>query len=132
MGFPSPATDYVENRLNPHGMCMTENSRILETSEGYAVIDPVIKLNPGEVLLILCDEHTQFAKLQGRVLITNDGEALERIAKADGSTCITDSARHLQVQPKFLFKRLSEWHWIYRRRWQGMAWLSRQDSIRSP
>ncbi|MGQ7145007.1 hypothetical protein ACUOA8_36930, partial [Escherichia sp. SS-MK2] len=52
MGFPSPAQDFVENRLNPHDMCTTENSRILETSEGYAVIDPVIKLTVGEVLLI--------------------------------------------------------------------------------
>ncbi|HCO6890813.1 hypothetical protein [Escherichia coli] len=77
MGFPSPATDYVENRLNPHDMCTTESSRILETSDGYAVIDPVIKLNPGEVLLILTDGHTQFARLQGRALITSDGEAIE-------------------------------------------------------
>ena len=77
MGFPSPATDYVENRLNPHDMCTTESSRILETSEGYAVIDPVIKLNPGEVLLILTDGHTQFARLHGKALITSDGEAIE-------------------------------------------------------
>lgn len=77
MGFPSPATDYVENRLNPHDMLTTENSRILETSEGYAVIDPVIKLTPGEVLLILSGGYTQFAKLQGRALITSDGEAIE-------------------------------------------------------
>ena len=39
-----------------------------------------------------------------------DVEALERIAKADGSMCITDAAKHLQVQPKFLFKTLSENH----------------------
>ncbi|HAH9343226.1 TPA: hypothetical protein HIQ17_002798 [Escherichia coli] len=77
MGFPSPAQDFVENRLNPHDMCTTESSRILETSEGYAVIDPVIKLTPGQVLLILTDGHTQFARLQGRALITSDGEAIE-------------------------------------------------------
>lgn len=39
--------------------------------------DPVIKLTPGEVLLILTDGHTQFARLQGRALITSDGEAIE-------------------------------------------------------
>ncbi len=77
MGFPSPAQDYIEDRFSPHDMCTTENSRILETSDGYAVIDPVIKLNPGEVLLILTDGHTQFARLQGRALITSDGEAIE-------------------------------------------------------
>lgn len=77
MGFLSPATDYVENRLNPHDMCTTENSRILETSDGYAVIDPVSKLNPGEVLLIMTDGHTQFVWLQDMALITSDGEAIE-------------------------------------------------------
>jgi len=77
MGFPSPAQDYVEGRLNPHDMLTTENSRILETADGYAVIDPVIKLNPGEVLLILMDGYTQFARLQGRALITSDGETIE-------------------------------------------------------
>ncbi|MCK8144549.1 phage antirepressor KilAC domain-containing protein [Citrobacter sedlakii] len=59
-----------------------------------------------------------------------DVEALERIAKADGSMCITDSAKHLQVQPKSLFKLLSEWHWIYRRA-GGKAWLGYQDKIQS-
>lgn len=59
-----------------------------------------------------------------------DVEALERIAKADGSMCITDAAKHLQVQPKFLFKTLSENHWIYRRA-GGKAWLGYQDKIQS-
>lgn len=30
-----------------------------------------------EVLLILCDDRTQFAKLQGRSLNTSDGEAIK-------------------------------------------------------
>ncbi|MGQ7188402.1 hypothetical protein ACUODJ_37720, partial [Escherichia sp. HC-CC] len=46
--------------------------------EGYAVIDPVIKLTVGEVLLILSDGYTQFARLQGRALITSDGEAIRK------------------------------------------------------
>ncbi len=59
-----------------------------------------------------------------------DVEAFERIAKADGSMCITDAAKHLQVQPKFLFKLLSERHWIYRRA-GGKAWLGYQDNIQA-
>ncbi|MGQ2831450.1 phage antirepressor KilAC domain-containing protein, partial [Leptospira interrogans] len=39
-------------------------------------------------------------------------------------------AKHLQVQPKFLFKLLSERHWIYRRA-GGKAWLGYQDKIQS-
>lgn len=77
MGFVSPAGDYVERRLNPEDMLTTDQSRILETSTGYAVIEPVSRLKQGMVLILLCDGHTQFAKLQGRSLITEDGEAIE-------------------------------------------------------
>jgi anti-repressor protein len=41
--------------------------------------------------------------------------ALERIAEADGSHCITDAAKALQVRPKDLFSFLSRHAWIYRR-----------------
>ncbi|SAE11033.1 hypothetical protein [Enterobacter hormaechei] len=81
MGFPSPATDYVERQLTPEALCnMGTDSRVLETDLGFAVIEPVVKKTPGDVLLILCDGHTQFAKLMGRALITDDGEAIEGAA----------------------------------------------------
>ncbi|CZV49243.1 Uncharacterised protein [Enterobacter hormaechei] len=34
-------------------------------------------------MLILCDGHTQFAKLMGKALITDDGEAIEGEALDD-------------------------------------------------
>ena len=77
MGFVSPAGDYIERRLNPENMLTTDQSRIVETATGYAVIEPVTKLSQGQVLLILSGGYTQFAKLQGRSLITDDGEAIE-------------------------------------------------------
>lgn len=77
MGFVSPAGDYIERRLNPEDMLTTDQSRIIETATGYAVIEPVTKLSQGQVLLILSGGFTQFAKLQGRSLITDDGEAIE-------------------------------------------------------
>ncbi|HCM9304467.1 TPA: hypothetical protein N5L62_000938 [Enterobacter hormaechei subsp. steigerwaltii] len=81
MGFPSPATDYVERRLTPAILCnMGADSMVLETDVGFAVIEPATKKTPGEVLLILCDGHTQFAKLMGNALITDDGEAIEGTA----------------------------------------------------
>ena len=83
MGFVSPAGDYVERRLNPEDMLTTDQSRILETSTGYAVIEPVSRLKQGMVLILLCDGHTQFVKLQGRSLITEDGEAIEGEAAED-------------------------------------------------
>lgn len=77
MGFPSPAMDFIEQRLSPASVCMTGDSRIVETADGYAIIEPVHRLRNGEVLLILMGGRTQFAKLQGRALITSDGEAIE-------------------------------------------------------
>ena len=41
--------------------------------------------------------------------------ALDRLATADGSMCITAAAKHLQVRPKDLFRYLSENRWVYRR-----------------
>lgn len=81
MGFPSPGTDYVERRLTLAILCnMGANSRVLETDVGFAVIEPATKKTLGDVLLILCDGHTQFAKLMGKALITDDGEAIEGAA----------------------------------------------------
>ncbi len=77
MGFVSPAGDYIERRLNPEDLLTTDQSRIVETATGYAVIEPVTKLSQGQVLLILSGGYTKFAKLQGRSLITDDGEAIE-------------------------------------------------------
>jgi hypothetical protein len=73
----------VERRLNPEDLLTTDQSRVVETSSGYAVVEPVTRLNQGQVLLILCAGHTQFAKLQGRALITNDGEAIEGEAREE-------------------------------------------------
>ena len=42
-------------------------------------------------------------------------EALGRLAEADGSFCITDAAKNLQLRPKQLFKWLVENRWIYKR-----------------
>lgn len=78
MGFPSPAMDYVERQLSPVVLCnIGPDSRVLETDTGFAVIELATKKTPGDVLLILCDGHTQFAKLMGKALITDDGEAID-------------------------------------------------------
>lgn len=81
MGFPSPAGDYVEQRLTPERICgISMDSRILETSSGFAVIEPVTRLVQGQVLLILSGGQTQFARFLGKALITEDGEAIEGAA----------------------------------------------------
>lgn len=41
MDFPSPAIDYVEQRLTPESlMHVTQCSIIIPTDEGYAVAEP--------------------------------------------------------------------------------------------
>ncbi|MCV3301678.1 hypothetical protein [Leclercia adecarboxylata] len=78
MGFPSLATDYVERRLTPELICgVGIDTRIMETSSGFAVIEPVTRLVQGQVLLILSGGQTQFARFLGKALITEDGEAIE-------------------------------------------------------
>jgi Rha family phage regulatory protein len=42
-------------------------------------------------------------------------DALDRIATADGSLCVTDAAKALQVRPKDLFAYLRAHGWVYRR-----------------
>ncbi|STR70990.1 Uncharacterised protein [Raoultella ornithinolytica] len=40
MGFPSPATDYIERRISITSLCnLGANTLVVETSDGYAVID---------------------------------------------------------------------------------------------
>ena len=88
MGFPSPAGDYVEQRLTPERICgIGMDSRILETSSGFAVIEPCTRLVQNQVLLILSGGRTQFARVMGRALICDDGEAIEGEA-LDGVTVI--------------------------------------------
>ncbi len=79
MGFPSPATDYVERMLCPETICGI-GSKTFETSSGFAVIEPVTRLADNHVLLILSGGRTQFARVMGRALITDDGEAFEGTA----------------------------------------------------
>ncbi|WP_312995676.1 hypothetical protein [Leclercia sp.] len=88
MGFPSPAADFVAPRLTPEIICgVGIDTRILETSSGFAVIEPVTRPVQNQVLLILSGGRTQFARVMGRALICDDGEAIEGEA-LDGVTVI--------------------------------------------
>ena len=78
MGFPSPVADYLSRRLTVDMICgISMNSRVLETSEGYAVIDVSLKACQGDILAVLSDGEMQYVKLAGRALISEDGEAIE-------------------------------------------------------
>lgn len=104
----------------------------LEARLTKPAFDPMAALNDAEFLRgTLLTYSEKVIALEHRVdEMKPDVEAFDRIAKADGSMCVTAAAKHLQVQPKFLFKLLSERHWIYRRA-GGKAWLGYQDKIQS-
>lgn len=84
----------------------------------------LIDLSDPVVLVGLLTEHAtkrieaeQRAAAAEKVVEAQRGdvEALERIAKSDGSLCITDAAKALQIRPKELFDYLKANGWIYRR-----------------
>lgn len=76
--FPSPAADYVEQRLTVTAACnVGANSHVIETDRGYVVLDLSLKVMQGSVLLIRLAGELQFAKLMGRSFITVEGESIE-------------------------------------------------------
>lgn len=84
MGFPSPATDYVEQRLSVNSICnVGPNTLLFELSGGYVVLDISLKPRQGSQVLIQHGGGTELATLRGRALITEDGEAIEGEALDD-------------------------------------------------
>lgn len=83
--------------------------------------DPVAALNHVPTLRqLLLDNVEKVIALEGRVAELQPAhDALERIAVADGSLCITDAAKALQMRPKDLFEWLRHNGWIYRRPGSG-------------
>lgn len=84
MGFPSPATDYIETALTVNSLCnITANSRVIATDRGYVVLDLSLKVVQGSVVLIRVAGDLQFAKLMGRSFITVEGDSIEGEALDD-------------------------------------------------
>lgn len=84
MGFPSPAIDFIQTRLTPDIVCGTNaNTMIIETSDGYAVVEKGSQPKAGEYVLINWLGRNYFARPAGKSLITEDGEAIEGDALDD-------------------------------------------------
>lgn len=86
-------------------------------------VDPMKALNdPATMRGLLLSYSEKVIELeQANATLAPKAEALDRIASADGSFCITDAAKALQMRPKDLFAWLQQQHWIYRR--HGTGWL---------
>ena len=59
------------------------NKLIVETSDGYAVIDVSRRPQQGDTVLVRYDGRMEFAKLMGMAFITVDGDAIEGEALDD-------------------------------------------------
>lgn len=80
-----------------------------------APVDPILALSdPGTLRALLLDNVEERMKLaQELAAAAPKLEAFDRIASAEGSLCITDAAKSLQVRPKSLFDFLRAHGWIY-------------------
>lgn len=84
-----------------------------------------------EALRLAADQQERIAE-QARQIegMTPKVFGFDRIANADGTMCITDAAKALQIRPKDLFGWLLQNGWIYGR--QGKAgYLAYQDKIQA-
>lgn len=96
-----------------------------------AAPDPMKALNdPATMRSLLLTYTEKVIALEGVVEeMRPQVQALERIALSDGSLCITDAAKTLQVRPKALFAFLRSHRWIYSR--QGGGEIAYQDKLAS-
>ncbi|MCT2766609.1 hypothetical protein [Enterobacter cloacae] len=78
MNFPSPAADYAEQTPSKTSICNYDgNCRTIDTSAGYAIFNIARKAKIGDTVLISFCGKLDFASVQGKALITPDGEAIE-------------------------------------------------------
>ena len=93
-------------------------------------VDPMAILNDPSTMrtLLLTYSEKVIALEEEKKLLEPKAAALDRIATANGSLNITETAKSLQVRPKVLFQWLSANKWIYRRV-GGKNWLAYQPKI---
>jgi len=116
-------------------LCPEFTARLVDR---WAELEAGIQRNPADLLDdpaamrgILLNYTEKVIALQGEVEeMRPQVQALERIAVSEGSMCVTDAAKTLQVQPKSLFSYLREHHWIYRRP-NSASDIAYQDKLQS-
>lgn len=87
--------------------------------------------DPGQLTKIAIQLIEVNRDLEAKVeQMTETVQAYDRIATAEGSLCVTDAAKALQVRPKDLFDYLKNHGWIFRRH-GNKAWLGYQSKVQS-
>lgn len=83
MGFPSSAVHTQADFVSFAEPVIPPSARIVETQEGYDVIEKSALLKRGDTMLIWFCGRQQHAYWAGDALITDDGEAIEGDALDD-------------------------------------------------
>lgn len=108
-----------ESLILVSGYNLTMRAKIIdrwqELEEQQRQVAPVLALNdPTSLRALLLENVEERLKLAEQVAAAAPKlEAFDRIAGAEGSLCITDAAKSLQVRPKALFDFLRAHGWIY-------------------
>ncbi|MGC0863475.1 phage repressor protein [Pantoea agglomerans] len=79
MGFPSPASDYIERRIDLNDVLMPHrnNMILIETPDGFVLADKSLNPVPGDKIAFQIGEFPQLGKLFRTGIITSDGETID-------------------------------------------------------
>lgn len=79
MGFPSPAQDYIENRLDLNRVFIMHPSAtsLFESSGLQYLVDSALKPSQGHLICFELFGNQSIGRMAGRAIITEDGEAYE-------------------------------------------------------
>jgi len=79
MGFPSPASDYVEGRINLKKVLMPHPTHMLmiETPVGFAIVDRTVQGQTGDKVAFQLGDYSQLGRLFSSGIITSDGETID-------------------------------------------------------
>lgn len=79
MGFPSPASDYVEGRIDLNKLLMPHPTHMLmiETLVGFAIVDRTVQAKTGDKVAFQLGDYSQLGRLFKTGIITSDGETID-------------------------------------------------------